>query len=99
MADEWACVASVLLAIFFAHLIGARFVAWAAFTAFVLLKSETAETLLRGVLRIAGTAIGSLLALAIVPYAAHSLPLAMASAALVGSVGLYGMITARRAYA
>ncbi|WP_334182638.1 FUSC family protein [Novosphingobium sp.] len=99
MADEWACVASVLLAILFAHLIGARFVAWAAFTAFVLLKSETAETLLRGVLRIAGTAIGSLLALAIVPYAAHSLPLAMASAALVGAVGLYGMITARRAYA
>lgn len=99
MADEWACVASVMLAILFAHLIGAKVVAWAAFTAFVLLKSETAETLLRGAMRIAGTAIGSLLALAIVPYAAHSLPLAMASAALVGAVGLYGMITARRAYA
>lgn len=99
MADEWACVASVMLAIVIAHLIGAKMVGWAAFTAFVLLKSGASETMLRGVLRIVGTALGSLLALAVVPWAARSLPLAMASAAIVGAVGLYGMITARRAYA
>ncbi|WP_395390687.1 FUSC family protein [Novosphingobium sp. BL-8A] len=99
MADEWACVASVMLAIVIAHLIGARMVGWAAFTAFVLLKSEASETMLRGVLRIVGTALGSGLALIVVPWAARSLPLAMVSAAAVGAVGLYGMLTARRAYA
>lgn len=99
MADEWACVASVLLAIVLAHAIGATMVAWAAFSAFVLLRSDVAETLVRGVMRIVGTALGSGLALLVVPYAARSLPLAMVAAALVGAVGLYGMITARRAYA
>ncbi len=54
MADEWACVASVMLAIVLAHAIGADMVSWAAFTAFVLLKSDVSETLLRGVLRIVG---------------------------------------------
>lgn len=99
MADEWACVASVMLAIVLAHAIGATMVSWAAFTAFVLLKSDTSETLLRGVLRIVGTIAGSALALAVVPYAAGSVPLAMIAAAVVGAVGLYGMLTARRAYA
>jgi uncharacterized membrane protein YccC len=99
MADEWACVASVLLAILLAHMLGATMVAWAAFTAFVLLKSDVGETLLRGVMRMTGTLIGSLLALAVVPYASGSVAVSMTAAALVGAVGLYGMITARRAYA
>ncbi|VWX46954.1 FUSC family protein [Novosphingobium sp. 9U] len=99
MADEWACIASVMLAILLAHAIGARMVAWAAFTAFVLMKGDPRETMLRGVLRIVGTGFGAGLALAVVPLAARSLPLAMACAALVGTVALYGMLTARRAYA
>lgn len=99
MADEWACVASVMLAIVLAHAMGAQMVAWAAFSAFVLLKSDTGETLLRGVLRIVGTALGSGLALLLVPFASQSVPFAMAAAAVVGAVGLYGMLTARRAYA
>lgn len=99
MADEWACVASVMLAILLAHAIGATMVSWAAFSAFVLLKSDTAETLVRGVMRIAGTVLGSGLALAVVPYVARSVPLAMLAAGAIGAVGLYGMLTARRAYA
>lgn len=99
MVDEWACIASVMLAILLAHAVGARMVAWAAFTAFVLMKGDARETMLRGVLRIVGTAFGAGVALVLVPLAAHSLPVAMASAALVGAVGLYGMLTARRAYA
>jgi uncharacterized membrane protein YccC len=99
MADEWACVASVMLAIGLAHAIGATMVSWAAFSAFVLLKSDTGETLVRGVMRIAGTALGSGVALAVVPYVAHSVPLSMLAAAVIGAVGLYGMLTARRAYA
>lgn len=99
MADEWACVASVMLAIVFAHAIGATMVGWAAFSAFILLKSDTAETLLRGTMRIAGTLLGCALALAVVPYAARSLPLQMIAGALIGALGLYGMLTARRGYA
>lgn len=87
-----------MLAIAIAHWIGARMVSWAAFTAFVLMRG-TAETMLRGALRIAGTMLGAGLALLLVPAAAQSLPLAMASAAAVGALGLYGMMTARRAYA
>ncbi|MEE4450953.1 FUSC family protein [Novosphingobium resinovorum] len=99
MADEWACVASVMLAIVLAHAIGAQMVSWAAFSAFVLLKSDVGETLVRGVMRIVGTLLGSGLALLVVPYAARSVPLAMIAAEMVGAIGLYGMLTARRAYA
>jgi uncharacterized membrane protein YccC len=54
--------------------------------------------MLRGALRIVGTVLGAALALVLVPWAARSLPLAMVSAAVVGTIGLYGMLTARRAY-
>lgn len=99
MVDEIACVASVMLAIALAHWWGARMVAWAAFTAFVLMKGDARETMLRGVLRIVGTLVGAGLALLVVPLAARSLPLAMVLAALVGGFGLYGTLTARRGYA
>ena len=99
MADKLAIVASVLLAVAFAQLAGARMVSWAAVSALVLLKSDTRETLTRGVMRMGGTISGALLALAIVPYAVHSLALASISAALIGGMGLYGMLTGRRAYA
>jgi uncharacterized membrane protein YccC len=99
MVDELECVASVLLAILLAHRIGATMVAWAAFTAFVLMKGHIAETLLRAVLRLVGTALGAGLALALVPLAKNSLPATMLCAALVGAVGLYGTLTAKRSYA
>ncbi len=98
MIDELECVASIMLAILFAHLIGAKNVAWAAFTAFVLMRGHVSETLLRGVMRIIGTALGAGLALAIVPYAARWLPAAILAAALVGAGSLYATLTAKRAY-
>ena len=99
MIDELACVASVMLAIALAHLIGAKMIAWAAFSAFVLMKGDPRETMLRGVLRVVGTAVGAGLALAIVPMASRTVPGAMIAAGLIGALGLYGMLTARRAYA
>jgi uncharacterized membrane protein YccC len=99
MVDALACIASVLFAIVLAHGIGAHMVGWAAFTAFVLMRGSPRETMLRGVLRIVGTAAGAGLALALVPSAAGSLPLSMLCAALIGGLGLYGMLTAKRAYA
>jgi len=99
MVDEIECVASVLLAILLAHLIGAHSVAWAAFTGFVLMRGHVSETLLRGVMRLVGTAIGAALALLIVPQVAGWLPAAILAAAIVGAIGLYGTLTAKRAYA
>jgi len=99
MADEVACVISVLLAIALAQYAGARMVSWAAVSALVLLKSDARETLARGVMRLIGTSAGAGLALLIVPYAAESMALASLSAAVMGAVGLYGMLTGRRAYA
>lgn len=98
MIDELECVTSVALAILLAHTIGAHSVAWAAFTGFVLMRGHVAQTLLRGLLRIVGTAVGAGAALLIVPYAVHSLPAASLAAAVMGAIGLYGMLTAKRAY-
>lgn len=99
MVDELECVASILLAILLAHAIGAKTVAWAAFTALVLMRGHVSETLARGVMRLIGTALGAGLALVVAPYAAHSLPLAVAAAALIGAGAMYGTLTAKRSYA
>lgn len=99
MVDELECVASILLAILLAHGLGAHNVAWAAFTGFVLMRGHVSETLLRGVMRIVGTVAGALLGLIAVPIAAGSLPIATCAAGLIGAIGLYGMLTAKRGYA
>jgi uncharacterized membrane protein YccC len=90
---------SVLLAILLAHLIGATNVSWAAFSGYMVMRGHVSESLLRGVLRIAGTAIGAALALLLVPWLRLSLPAAAIGGALVGGATLYGALTARRAYA
>lgn len=99
MVDEFECIASIMLAIFLAHLIGAKTVAWAAFTALVLMRGHVSQTLLRSVMRIIGTNAGAALALLIVPYAAQSLPLSMVAAGVVGMGAMYATLTAKRSYA
>ena len=99
MAEELECVASVLLAVVLAHLVGAQMIAWAAFTAFVLMKGPMAETLLRGTLRMIGTLIGATLAIWFVRLSPGALWATMLVTALVGGFGLYGTLTAKRAYA
>jgi uncharacterized membrane protein YccC len=99
LADALECVASVLLAIMLAHLIGAQMVAWAAFTAFVLMKGPIVETIVRAVLRMIGTLVGAALALGFERLSSGALWQTMIATALIGGIGLYGMLTARRAYA
>lgn len=99
MVDELECILSILLAILLAHLIGAKTVAWAAFTALVLMRGHAAQTLGRAVMRIIGTNAGAALALLIVPYAARSLPMAMLAAGVVGTAAMYATLTAKRSYA
>lgn len=99
MVDELECVASILLAIGLAHLIGARSVSWAAFTALVLMRGHVSQTLARGVLRLVGTGLGAGLALLVVPQTAGSPFTAALAAGLVGGAAMYGTLTAKRSYA
>ncbi len=99
MADELECAASVMLAVVLARLVGAQMIAWAAFTAFVLMKGQISETLLRGVLRLIGTLLAATLAIWFVRLSPPGLWTTMLATAVVGGVGLFGALTARRAYA
>ena len=57
------------------------------------------ESLLRGVLRIAGTTAGAAIALLLVPMLLPSLAAASLAGAAIGGLSLYGALTSRRAYA
>jgi uncharacterized membrane protein YccC len=99
MVDEAECAASVMLAISFAHLAGAHNVSWAAFSGYMVMRGHVSESLLRGVLRIAGTAAGAALALAVESVVATDVVSAALLLALVGGGTLYAALTAKRAYA
>jgi uncharacterized membrane protein YccC len=99
MVDEIECVASVLLAIAFGHLADVQNISWAAFSGYMVMRGHVSESVLRGLLRVVGTVAGALLALAVVPPIANSLPASAAALALVGGVTLYGAIVGKRSYA
>jgi uncharacterized membrane protein YccC len=99
LVDELECVASVLLAIVFAHALDVRNVSWAAFSGYMVMRGHVSESLLRGVLRIAGTTAGAALALLLVPMRLPSLAAASLAGAAIGGLSLYGALTSRRAYA
>lgn len=99
LVDEAECVASVLLAILVAHVIGATHVSWAAFTGYMVMRGDPLETLRRAILRIIGTAVGVLLGLAVLETAGNQPAVLMIAIALAGTISLYGAITARHAYA
>jgi len=99
LVDEGECVASVLLAILLAHLIGASNVSWAAFSGYMVMRGHIAESLLRGVLRVVGTAAGAALGLAITPLVVGNLILTSLALASIGGVMLYAALTGKRAYA
>src|ERR1700678_2965764 len=73
--DELECVLSVLLAIALAHLLKAQNVSWAAFSGYMVMRGHVADSILRGSLRMLGTAVGAGLALFIVPVIQNSWPL------------------------
>jgi len=99
LVDEGECVASVLLAILFAHLIGASNISWAAFSGYMVMRGHVAESVLRGTLRIIGTIAGAALGLAITRFVVGNLILTSFALALIGGATLYAALTAKRAYA
>jgi uncharacterized membrane protein YccC len=99
LVDELECVLSVLLAIVIAHLVGAQNISWAAFSGYMVMRGHVADSLLRGMLRMLGTAVGAGLALFIVPVIQNSWPLCSLAGAAFGGVTLHGALTGRRSYA
>jgi uncharacterized membrane protein YccC len=97
--DELECVISVLLAIAFAHAIKAQNIWWAAFSGYRVMRGHVAESVLRGILRIVGTAAGAVLALWIVPLVERSVVLTLLSLAMIGGTTLYASLTAKHSYA
>ena len=99
LADQLECVLSVLLAIVLAHLCGARNVGWAAFSAYMVMRSRFSVSATRGGLRIVGTAVGAGLALCyghVLPFSPAVLCVALA---LVGTATLYCALLSRHGYA
>lgn len=97
--DEVEAVLSVLLAILFAHLLKAENVGWAAFSGYIVMRSNLAETMTRGGLRIVGTFVGALSAWWAARWMGHVLPVVSVVVALVGGCTLYCALTRGRSYA
>jgi uncharacterized membrane protein YccC len=97
--DEAECIASVLLAIAFAHLLDVRNVGWAAFSGYMVIRASFAESLSRGSLRVLGTAAGAALAWLLAPALLDSAALQSLALALSGAVTLYLALLDRRGYA
>ena len=97
--DEFETLASVLLAIAFAHLLDAKNVGWAAFSGYMVMRSQWQETLIRGGLRIAGTVAGAITACLLAGIFDQSELSVSLSVALVGAVTLYCAITKAHSYA
>ena len=99
MSDLLECTLSVLLAIVLAHWCGAHNVGWAAFSAYMVMRSRFTDSAMRGGLRILGTAVGAALALLYglcLPFSPAALCLALA---LVGGATLYCALLSHHGYA
>lgn len=93
--DELEALLSVLLAIVIAHALGATNIGWAAFTGFMVMRAQLAETLERGAARLLGTALGAAAGWVMIVHVADT-PVAVALALLVLGTGtLYAAITQR----
>ena len=99
LVDELECSLSVLLAIVFAHVLGATNVSWAAYSGYMVMRGHVAESALRGVLRILGTCLGAGLAVVVTPLVLDHLAGQILASAIVGGTMLYAALTAKHAYA
>jgi uncharacterized membrane protein YccC len=99
LVDELECGLSVLLAILFAHVLGATNVSWAAYSGYMVMRGHVAESALRGVLRILGTCLGAALAVGSTPLVLGHLAGQILAIAIVGGLTLYAALTAKHAYA
>ncbi|MEK1890696.1 MAG: FUSC family protein [Phyllobacterium sp.] len=99
LIDEFECVLSVLLAIVFAHALGAQYVGWAAFSGYAVLRARLSESFMRGTFRIVGTVAGALVALVLAPLIADKPFMLALALAVIGAATLYFALVSRRSHA
>jgi uncharacterized membrane protein YccC len=92
-------VLSVLVAIATATILNLDDLSWAAFSGYMVMRGSFAETLPRGLMRIAGTAGGALAGLLLAPSVADDPLLLMVFLFFVSWVGTFQTLTAKYSYA
>jgi len=93
LLDEIEAVLAVLLAIAFAHLLKVDHVSWAAFSGYMVIRSQLGMSLTRGTLRVMGTFFGAILAWAVVTWLNPSAPGMSVALAIVGAFVMYHALT------
>lgn len=92
-------VLSVLLAVSVATLLRLDDLSWAAFSGYMVMRAETAVTVGRALMRIAGTIIGALVGLLLAPAVADDPLILVAGLFIVSWVGLFQVFVSRYDYA
>lgn len=93
LLDEIEAICSVLLGIAFAHLLKVDHVSWAAFSGYMVIRSQLSTSFTRGTLRVLGTLFGASAAWAVVTWFAPG-PLTMSAClAVAGVITMYHALT------
>lgn len=99
LVDQAEAIASVLLAIALAQLAGARYVGWAAFSGFMVIRSHLSASLQRASLRVLGTVAGAVAGYLAALWISGRPWLASAMLALFVAATMYRVMLSRRTYA
>jgi uncharacterized membrane protein YccC len=99
LVDQGEAVASVLLAIGLAQLAGTRSVDWAAFSGFLVIRSQLAASAQRAAFRALGTVVGAIAGCLVAARVAGHPAWASTSLLCVVTIAMYRVLTSRRMYA
>jgi uncharacterized membrane protein YccC len=99
LIDQVEAVASVLLAILLAQLAGTRNVGWAAFSGYLVIRSQLAASAQRAAFRTLGTIVGACLGWFVATRLDGRLAWASLSLLIVVTGTMYKVLTSRRMYA
>jgi uncharacterized membrane protein YccC len=92
-------VLSVLLAVTVAAALRLDDLSWAAFSGYMVMRADIAESIPRGLMRVAGTVGGGLVALLLAPTVADTPVLLMLGLFVVSWIGTFQALTSRYSYA
>jgi uncharacterized membrane protein YccC len=92
-------VLSVLLAVTMAALLRLDDLSWAAFSGYMVMRADIAESIPRGLMRTAGTVGGAVVALLLAPAVADTPVLLMLGLFAVSWIGTFQALTSRYSYA
>ncbi len=96
--DQCEVVISVFLAITVGHIWGVHHVGWAAFSGYMVMRGHVRESALRGFLRVMGSIVGALLAVACSHIAYGNLYFYTGALFVVALLSLYFALTLSRGY-